>query len=841
MANLNFPFGFAYVAAGTAWSTALFRGDDNIFGFTLTQQEGAVAQLEIEIKNPRIGLNNPSRFQWAWFSWQDVAGELGTVNAIYPLFYGRVISYPNDFLGNAITVKLEARPLDFLVQKQTLAATLQVRPYWDPVFLTPPRRLDPDAVLEGYARMWHVDRTSLSVTISDLLVGEDGIVSLAESDAFWESVHTSIDKPPLRNVYVEGTVDWDQQDSGLIDMGTKVANTYCGDGILNGWPKPLASIGAGWSVQHASAVDTSKTALTTNTTTHVEWHNTEKKHQYGDTMSYTLDWVRPSFVTTQTAGTASASNSGHFILSQYNKIAVIDQDPDGFNDPTAEVRYTDMWVLPWTVTAQLVLRYEAKRHRTEQVRFTLAADLQPVFTDPGGQAANFAQDSELVSIQGSVGIEGPYGEFKGNWAAGAQYSLYDYFMVGTSAYMTTRDHLSAPSFDPRATASVWQAFTFYGAGENVLVGSTTYQVLISGLSASYFNPTQLGPDLTPVYQLQINPYAGPPLYQFLPNFRGNWATSTVYVSNDIFIGPDNYWYNVQVGHTSTSFARFNTDSTGRLLYGLLLNPAPIDDVSKPSYFPQDRGNWSLEYLIMLARAKLIFRSRAARISFDTHFHQLVNVTLRKSASIIDHRLPGGGAQGKIVAYSARATEEQGPVLNITIGCAVGAGNSVVPVAGTPTYGDTSYMHADYQAFSGQTVAIGSGAGDITYAPPVYNPNDDGLVFPLDKSQAVISESFRSATDMSGEIASVAQFYNSAVQQQGTAGFQNLQPNQYGQSVQGLHEAMVSAAAQALARNPYWYQLILKPVVNGPFSTEYDVTVSDLMIDKQIDLASASVP
>jgi len=95
--------------------------------------------------------------------------------------------------------------------------------------------------------------------------------------------------------------------------------------------------------------------------------------------------------------------------------------------------------------------------------------------------------------------------------------------------------------------------------------------------------------------------------------------------------------------------------------------------------------------------------------------------------------------------------------------------------------------------------------------------------------------------MSGEIASVAQFYNSAVQQQGTAGFQNLQPNQYGQSVQGLHEAMVSAAAQALARNPYWYQLILKPVVNGPFSTEYDVTVSDLMIDKQIDLASASVP
>lgn len=834
-------FGFAWSTSSTPFTNALWLDGEKIFGFTLSQNEGEFANLEIELENPRIGLLNPNRLQWAWFSWKDIIGVIGPAGTIYPLFYGRLISFPTDFLSNAITLRFEARPLDYLIQQQALAQGLMVRPYWDPVFITAERRLDPDTVLEGRSAIWHVDRLTLTVSISGLLVGEAGTIAFGQNDAFWESVKVSIDKPPLKSVYVEGTVDWDQQDTNLIDMGQQVAQTYSGDGIINSWPKPLSQLGAGWSVQYSAAVDSSNTAITTPVTLTVRYQNRDQHHSYGDVMSYTLDWTRPSFVRANDQ-LGTMNDAGHFIISQYNKIAIIDQDPNGFNDPTAEVRYTDMWVLPWTVQTSLVLRYDAKRHRTEQIRFTLPADVQAVFTDPGGQAANFAQDSELISIQGSVGIEGPFGTFRGNWTADTLYSLYDYFMVGTNAYMTLRDHLSAATFDPLATADVWQPNTFYGAGENVQVpgafGPLVYTVMQSTLSGFTFDPTTIGNDLTLVYQLQVNPHAGPPLYQFLPNFRGDWASGTVYVTNDIFIGPDGNTYSVQIGHTSTSFFEFNTDPTGRLLYGLLLNPAPIGDISSAQYFPTDRGLWSLEYLIMLARAKLIFRSRSVKISFDAHFEKVLGLTLRHNASLADPRLPGGTASGKVTAYALRATEEQGPIGNVTISCCVGEGNSVHPSAGTPDYVNADYVNPDYQVYDG--VLLAPGAGDILYGPPIYGPNDDGLVFPLNKAQAVISETFQSASTISEQQVQLAiaagQVLNEQ-QQQLAAG----QPIPLAQLIIDRHSAAKTAMAQAMAKTPYWYQLVLKPVVNGPFSTEYDVTVSNLMLPKNIDLSAPSGP
>src|SRR5260370_11231444 len=120
------------------------------------------------------------------------------------------------------------------------------------------------------------------------------------------------------------------------------------------------------------------------------------------------------------------------IVTTWNVIAIVDDDPNGFNQPTASAGNTSLILPQWLATTSLVLRYEAKRNRTENVRFTLGADLQPVFSDPGGTAANFAQDSELIEIQGSVGLEGPYGIFRGSWASGTGYNLYDYFVVNIS-------------------------------------------------------------------------------------------------------------------------------------------------------------------------------------------------------------------------------------------------------------------------------------------------------------------------------------------------------------------------------------------------------------------------
>jgi len=42
-------------------------------------------------------------------------------------------------------------------------------------------------------------------------------------------------------------------------------------------------------------------------------------------------------------------------------------------------------------------------------------------------------------------------------------------------------------------------------------------------------------------------------------------------------------------------------------------------------------------------------------------------------------------------------------------------------------------------------------------------------------------------------------------------------------------------------NPVWYELILKPVQNGPFGAEYLIAVSPLKVPQGIDLSAASTP
>ena len=70
-----------------------------------------------------------------------------------------------------------ARPIDVVAQKEALAETLKVLPYYDEVVIDKARRSDPDVVLEGYSAIWHYDRETHAVTVSDEITGEDGLVS----------------------------------------------------------------------------------------------------------------------------------------------------------------------------------------------------------------------------------------------------------------------------------------------------------------------------------------------------------------------------------------------------------------------------------------------------------------------------------------------------------------------------------------------------------------------------------------------------------------------------------------------------------------------------------------
>src|SRR5262245_46585895 len=89
-----------------------------------------------------------------------------------------------------------------------------------------------------------------------------------------------------------------------------------------------------------------------------------------------------------------------------------------------------------------------------------------------------------------------------------------------------------------------------------------------------------------------------------------------------------------------------------------------------SYYMTERGNWSVEYLILLGVARLKLASRIVKVTWGTNFPRALELTCRKSAAIFDPRLQNGQAVGKITAYSIIGNGDSGEFKgNVTIGCA----------------------------------------------------------------------------------------------------------------------------------------------------------------------------
>lgn len=150
--------------------------------------------------------------------------------------------------------------------------------------------------------------------------------------------------------------------------------------------------------------------------------------------------------------------------------------------------------------------------------------------------------------------------------------------------------------------------------------------------------------------------------------------------------------------------------------------APIGDPRSRSYITQSRGLQSLEYCIAVARANLVIRSRVVEISFRCKFERVLDVTLRKNAQIVDPRLPGGTATGKIISYSISLNGDDGQLnCSVTIGCAVGYGGTISETAGEAHYVDQDYVDDDYQEFAGAVKVIDGGVGSIGY--PANVPGD----------------------------------------------------------------------------------------------------------------------
>jgi len=341
------PFLFAWVdPTETTFGPEHYRVDESVFSFDLEHSEGEFSTLRLGVRNPKIGLLAPGRKFWSWFAYND-----GTT--ITPLFFGRLVGVPSELQAEVISLDFVARPSDYIEQKEALAASLRVPPYWNPAFIEPDRREDLDAVLEARSQLYHIDRLTHDVSVSDVLTGEDGLIDFTQDKVFYDGVQINLSGIPLRAVEVEAELPWTQsaiagldlrdylQSKWPNDIETKLITSFSGEGLVGDWPKDESNIGGGWEV---------KTGLA------------EPQH-------------------------------GKVIPDEYDAFELIHRvvvpkgtPPGSILIPTFQVRgalsafYETIVVPLWHIKPTLVVGYDVSREYMERVKFIMRASMQPIIT-----------------------------------------------------------------------------------------------------------------------------------------------------------------------------------------------------------------------------------------------------------------------------------------------------------------------------------------------------------------------------------------------------------------------------------------------------------------------------
>lgn len=366
--------------------------DEDPFNIRLEQVEGDFASLSMDIINPRVGLLTSGRKRWAWLSYrkQDTT--------VVPLFFGRLVGVPSEIQDNVVNLTFIARPPNYEELKAALASTLRVTPYYDAVWIAKESRSDPDAVLEGRPSLYHIDRVTHAVTISDIITGEDSQLDFEEDDAFYDSVKVSFSEAPAKRCVVTASVNWQQYGTGDIDITQDLIAAFQtegfpglydirlekrdapgtiavvpGEDLIKNWPKFGDRIGGGWTVGVSSATlvgnPPTPPIITGNHaaySTILYWNEFRK----GSVSALRQLFDRaPGFVVEIEDTTSQTAKS---IYGDWGMIA------------HGEVHI--MWVPVWRIAPKLVLHWEAARERTETVTFTVDADVQDVISDPGEDA-----------------------------------------------------------------------------------------------------------------------------------------------------------------------------------------------------------------------------------------------------------------------------------------------------------------------------------------------------------------------------------------------------------------------------------------------------------------------
>jgi hypothetical protein len=250
---------------------------------------------------------------------------------------------------------------------------------------------------------------------------------------------------------------------------------------------------------------------------------------------------------------------------------------------------------------------------------------------------------------------------------------------------------------------------------------------------------------------------------------------------------------------------------------LSVGPADVDgyigDSRRDAYFRTDRGRQSLQNLLARARAHLLASARAVEVSFSVAFEDGLGLSCRKSASIVDPRIPEGIAAGKIKGYALTCDGSTGVMLaTVTIGCTVGRGGTISVVPGTPIYVADGYVNTGYQEeVDSVIVPI---PGELGYTLANYVPNGDGVSFyQVTKQRHLLSLEIEGGLDKQ----------RAEAQNAGAADTPNT-----GTAVMDKINGYKTRVA-----------LTLRPVTGGPFETQVTPTVTALKVPRTINMEAES--
>lgn len=869
------PFYFAWCDADdTTFGAGFYRYDEPIFSFSLVAEEGQAATLEIEVENPWIDAPTfkyiaPGNQFWAWFAWYNEAED-----AVEPLFFGRLVGVPDNIQGYTVRLQFVALSDEWVTQRQILADSLKVLPKFDPVFIDPSARNDLDAVLEGYSALPHIDPITHAWSTSDILTGEDGTLVIDASDTL-TGVRSRLTGNPLAAVRVNADVGWSQIDSGgSVFIGAWHVRTYAGGSFISAWPKTGTSLGGGWSAQASAAIDAQNIDNATTMSITGGFTDQSPRHNDGDAISGQ---------TTVSFSSSPASGPG-YTVSESGHAAIIGDD---YADPSSSYSVSKARAALYEIPCWLYAQYEANRQRKEVVSFTLSADLQPIRSATGGR-----RDVENLSLS-SVDLSAPLWEPKSR-------ALLDSVAVqlgqliapsvpatvaGSLDYQICVDAGTCAATEPDYSDDIGVE-TLDGTASFVSVGPNLPD-MVEWTPETYI---ALGAVCAPtppiwVWRSALAPYAGygqssggvasegmvirddrtlsyhqcitsGSMSLFWPGFlpiagavtvdgTAVWIGLGMYVPGGAFqicttAGITNATarppFRATAGETVTDGGVVWTSlGAGGPSLSIPAGGVPGRVVAR-SWFPTDRGLRGVEHLIMRAAARLRSSARAVETEVVCPFKIASLLSLRKNATIVSPMHPAGGITGKIISYTLSGEGDSGEfTASIKLGSSIGNGGTETLTAGTGVYADPGYMDAGYQQMAGASVSIDDA---VSYTPPVDQPNDDGLTFPLTRDQVVLRADVNGNLALQ-EAAVVASFPTRLMD--GTlsqpVNGQNDAEEALASQLAGSRSALLSLDAALNAFNTSIYVAIdLKPVTGQSFAKTYSLDVSDLKIPKMVDLA-----